>query len=261
LMTASAYLFCGNALIAPVGAYEEDIILGFPIDIIEEITRDFTIIDRFCTPALPDALPVEVFTAQNQLSVNKKEERLSIRSLTRLPRNETLLRAFHLAQWRLESRFCGTCGAKNEDASQEYARRCPVCGRLEFPRISPAVITLVENERGEVALAHNKNFKDGVYSLIAGFVETGESLEDTVKREIREEISIEVDNIQYIASQPWPFPNSLMVGFCARYVSGVITPDYTEIDDAHWFTPDALPSLPASGSIARRIINAWLTKR
>jgi NAD+ diphosphatase len=169
-----------------------------------------------------------------------------------------LFRAFHVAQWRRESRFCGSCGAKNTDASVELARLCPVCGRLEFPRIAPAVITIIINDEGRALLAHNKKFAPGVYSLIAGFNEAGESLEATVAREIREEVHIGVKDIHYEASQPWPFPNSLMLAFSARYASGTIQPDGTEIEDARWFEKDKLPTLPGKASVSYWLINRWI---
>jgi NAD+ diphosphatase len=169
-----------------------------------------------------------------------------------------LLRAYHIAQWRRESRFCGSCGTQNTDAPDELARRCPACGRLEFPRISPAMITIIINDEGKALLAHNKKFLPGVYSLIAGFNEAGESLEATVEREIREEVNISVRDIRYVASQPWPFPNSLMVGFCARYESGTIRPDGVEIEDAQWFDRNSLPGLPGTGSVSRYLIGRWL---
>jgi NAD+ diphosphatase len=169
-----------------------------------------------------------------------------------------LLRAFHIARWRAESRFCGSCGGRNTDAEGELARRCPACGRLEFPRISPAVITLIINDGGKALLAHNKKFSDGVYSLIAGFTEAGERLEATVAREIREEVGLEVRDIRYVVSQPWPFPNSLMLGFTARYASGELRPDGLEIEDARWFGRDDLPLLPGYGSVSRSLIDAWL---
>jgi NAD+ diphosphatase len=168
-----------------------------------------------------------------------------------------MLRACHISQWRAESRFCGSCGAKNGDSPDELARLCPACGRMEFPRIAPAVITIVINDAGEALLAHNKKFTPGVYSLVAGFNEAGESLERTVAREIREEVNIEVRDIRYIASQPWPFPNSLMLGFTARYASGTLCPDGIEIEDAQWFPRDKLPKLPGHGSVSRYLINRW----
>lgn len=169
-----------------------------------------------------------------------------------------MLRAFHIGQWRADSRFCGRCGAKNTDASGELARLCPVCGRMEFPRIAPAVITLVINDADEALLAHNKNFDAGIYSLIAGFTEAGESLENTVIREIREEVNIEVRDVRYVCSQPWPFPHSLMVGFTACYASGTLRPDGIEILDAQWFSRNKLPLLPGHASVSRLLINTWI---
>jgi len=171
-----------------------------------------------------------------------------------------MLWAFHIVQWRQESRFCGSCGAMNTDSPDELARLCPACGRLEYPRIAPAVITLITNDEDKVLLAHNSKFTSGVYSLIAGFVEAGENLEAAVIREIREEVNIEVRDILYKVSQPWPFPNSLMAGFSARYASGTIRPDGIEINDAQWFSRDNLPPLPGPGSVSRYLIEQWRNK-
>jgi len=170
-----------------------------------------------------------------------------------------ILRSYHISQWRNESRFCGSCGSANRDAdSGEVARQCSVCGRMEFPRISPAVITIVTNDKDEALLAHNMKFASGVYSLLAGFSEAGENLEETVVREIKEEVNINVKDIRYIRSQPWPFPNSLMLGFAAHYAGGELKPDGIEIEDAKWFSRDALPGLPGSASVSRYLINLWL---
>jgi NAD+ diphosphatase len=173
-----------------------------------------------------------------------------------------LLRAYHIMQWKRDSAFCGTCGHPNADSPSELARLCPVCGRVEFPRISPAVIVIITNDRGEALLAHNRNFSPGLYSLIAGFTEAGESLEAAVEREVLEEVGIAVKDIRYIASQPWPFPNSLMLGFTARYKEGTPKPDGVEIEDVRWCGPDMLPGeLPGNGSVARYLINQWLEGR
>ena len=170
-----------------------------------------------------------------------------------------ILRSHHVALWREESRFCGSCGAANRDAGNgELARQCTACGRLEFPRISPAVITIVINDKDEALLAHNKKFIPEMYSLIAGFNEPGESLEATVARETKEEVNIDVKDIRYIRSQPWPFPNSLMLGFSARYNGGELKPDTIEIEDAQWFPKDKLPMLPGHGSVSRYLIELWL---
>jgi len=172
-----------------------------------------------------------------------------------------ILRSYHISFWRKESRFCGSCGAANKDADMvEPSRQCPACGRQEFPRISPAVITLITNDRDEVLLAHNVKFAPGIYSLIAGFNEAGESLEATVAREIKEEVNLDVKDIRYVVSQPWPFPNSLMLGFTARYDSGELRPDGIEIEDVKWFSRDKMPKLPGNGSVSRYLINLWLMR-
>ncbi|MDR2370105.1 MAG: NAD(+) diphosphatase [Treponema sp.] len=169
-----------------------------------------------------------------------------------------VLRAFHIAQWRAGSRFCGSCGTANTDAPDELARLCPACGRREYPRISPAVITLIINDEDKALLAHNNKFAGGMYSLIAGFTEAGESLEGAVEREIFEEVGLEIAKIQYVASQPWPFPNSLMLGFTCRHAGGEIKPDGKEITDARWFSRGSLPLLPGFGSFSRYLINRWI---
>jgi NAD+ diphosphatase len=171
---------------------------------------------------------------------------------------EDFFRAFHILQWRADSAFCGRCGSPNGDAPDELARLCPKCGRREYPRISPAVIVLVTRDDGRALLAHNSKFRPHLYSLVAGFVEAGENLEDTVAREIREEVGVEVKDIRYIASQSWPFPNSLMLGFTACWASGEPRPDMVEIEDVRWFSRDALPEIPAPGSISRALIDTWL---
>jgi len=168
-------------------------------------------------------------------------------------------RAVQLLEWDRTHQHCGACGTTTEALSNERARRCPECGLTAFPRLSPAVIVAIE--RGdEILLARGPSFAPGRYALVAGFVEAGESLEDAVAREIREEVGVEVDRITYVASQPWPFPHSLMVGFFARHVGGEIRIDAREIEDAKWFRVDALPGIPQRLSIARRLIDRYAAK-
>lgn len=169
-----------------------------------------------------------------------------------------MLKAFHISQWRDNSHYCGKCGTKNVDVANKISRKCPACGKKEFPKISPAIMVLIVNDNNEILLEHYKNHDIEMYSNVAGYVDVGESLEETVKREIREEINIEVKDINYIKSQPWPFPNSLMIGFYARYSSGTIQPDGVEIDDAKWFSKDDMPKLPPHGSLSRFLIDQWL---
>ena len=168
-------------------------------------------------------------------------------------------RANQLVDWSRNHQFCGQCGHPTEDRSQERAKICPACGLINYPRLSPAVImAVVKGDR--LLLASNKRFKSGFYSVLAGFVEPGETLEECVAREIKEEVGISVKNVRYFGSQPWPFPNSLMVGFLADYAGGEIKADPSEIADAGWFTADNLPSIPPKITIARHLIDWFVGK-
>lgn len=169
------------------------------------------------------------------------------------------LRALSIINWENTHRYCGRCGSPVLRREDILAQQCTICDFTIFPRISPAVIVLVERE-GKVLLARASRFKERLYSVIAGFVEPGESLEQTVSREIREEIGIDVKNIRYFGSQPWPFPDSLMVGFTAQYAGGEIVVDGEEIVEAHWFAPDQLPDIPDKISIARALIDWFVAK-
>jgi len=168
-------------------------------------------------------------------------------------------RAVQIAEWSRTHRFCGRCGTANEAQPHERAMRCPACGLLAYPRLAPAVITLVT--RGDEALlAQGVQFRGPMYSCLAGFVEPGESLEDAVRREVAEEVGVTVGAARYWGSQPWPFPHSLMVGFRAVWESGEIVCDPDEIVDAHWFRRAALPTVPPRISIARKLIDSWVTE-
>jgi NAD+ diphosphatase len=170
-------------------------------------------------------------------------------------------RAVQIVEWARTHRFCGRCGEPTEPAGSERAMQCPSCRLLAFPRLSPAMITLVtRGEPGpdqEALLARGTQWQVPMYSCLAGFVEPGESLEAAVVREVHEEVGITVAPPRYVASQPWPFPNSLMVGFRADYLDGEIVPDPTEIADAGWYRKDQLPMIPPGISIARRLIDGW----
>jgi NAD+ diphosphatase len=169
-------------------------------------------------------------------------------------------RAVQLVEWSRTHRFCGRCGERTEETPGERARRCPACGLLAFPRLAPAIIVLVERDDGRALLARNARFPSSMYSCLAGFVEPGETIEQAVVREVREEVGIEVHDLRYMGSQPWPFPHSLMIGFTARWKSGEVQVDGKEIADARWFAPDDLPDIPPSMSIARYIIDGWLER-
>lgn len=168
-------------------------------------------------------------------------------------------KALQIVNWDKNHQYCGRCGTETRtmEGEGERAKRCPECGFIGYPVICPAVITAIIKDR-KILLAHNRSFKGNMYSLIAGFVEAGETLEECVKREIMEEVGLQVKNVKYLGSQPWSFPNSLMIGFTAEYESGEIAVDGVEISDAKWFDVDNLPELPSEISIARKIINWYI---
>jgi NAD+ diphosphatase len=167
--------------------------------------------------------------------------------------------AVQIVDWDRMHRYCGRCGERTEYKEGVRAKECRRCGLVSFPRISPAVIVAVE--RGEkLLLARANRFPAAFYSVLAGFVEPGETLEEAVAREVKEEVGLELTNIRYFGSQPWPFPDSLMIGFTAQYAGGEICVDETEIVDAGWFEADELPLLPGKISIARQLIDWFVEK-
>jgi len=264
-----AYVYQGNSLIVPEGTPDALVHKEISLELIEKAFADNKNIDSFTVPSLDGQADICSFVIpEGELPAGWKpiplRQALGIMTGGTLARGQgpvgRILRSYHISQWRKDSLFCGSCGASNRDAdSGILARQCSACGRLEFPRISPAIITIITNDKGEAVLAHNKNFTSNFYSLIAGFNEAGENLEETVAREIKEEINIGVKDIRYILSQPWPFPGSLMLGFSAHYDGGELKPDGIEIDDAQWFSREALPSLPPSASVSRFLIDLWAT--
>lgn len=168
-------------------------------------------------------------------------------------------RAKMILHWHLRSLFCGKCGGKTHMSTKEICKVCDDCGEIYFPVIAPAVIVLIR-KKDKILLAHNVKFKNGTYSIIAGFTEAGESFEENIAREVEEEVGIKIKNIRYFGSQAWPFPNSHMVGFMADYESGEIQPDNHELDDAGWFSVDKLPPLPSNISISRKLLDAAISE-
>ncbi len=164
-------------------------------------------------------------------------------------------RAFQLMEWDRNHQYCSRCGTPTELRHDERARACPLCKYRVYPPISPAIMILIIHGR-EILLGRKKEWANGRFSALAGFVEPGETLEDTVRRETREEVGVEIKNLRYFGSQPWPFPHSLMIAFIADYASGKLRPDGVEIEEARWFDVEQLPNLPPSISISRRMINA-----
>jgi NAD+ diphosphatase len=163
-------------------------------------------------------------------------------------------RAWQILEWERNFQYCSRCGTPMEPRADERSRTCPKCRFTSYPPVSPAIMILITHG-SKVLLARKAAFPAGRYSALAGFVEPGEMLEDTVIRETREEVGVEVKNIRYFGSQPWPFPHSLMIAFTAEYAGGELRPDGVEIEECHWFEAAALPKIPPPISISRRLID------
>jgi NAD+ diphosphatase len=176
--------------------------------------------------------------------------------------------ALSLARWHSAHRFCARCGSGTEIVRGGWSRRCADCSAEHFPRVDPVVIMLAEHD-GKILLGRQHHYPPGRYSALAGFVEVGETIEDAVARELYEEAGIQVADVEYVASQPWPFPSSLMVGCTARSLSDRLTVDHAELDDARWFSRDEVAAAvaeradgafqaPPRHAIARTLLEHWL---
>lgn len=176
--------------------------------------------------------------------------------------NELYLKAgkcHELIYWDNNTQYCSVCGAPMQ-MHTAISKRCTNCGKEVWPQLATAIIVLVRRGN-EVLLVHAKNFKTNFYGLVAGFVETGETLEQAVHREVMEETGITITNLTYFGSQPWPYPSGLMVGFYADYVSGELHLQTSELSSGNWFTKEHLPQIPEKLSIARMLIDNWLNKQ
>ncbi len=167
--------------------------------------------------------------------------------------------AFQLMYWRRTTRYCSSCGQPLQEHAVDRAMECSTCNLVIYPTISPVIAVAIEKD-GQLLLARSPHFPPKRYSILAGFVEPGENLEEAVAREVMEEVGIEIKNIHYFGSQPWAFPHSLMVGFTAQWKSGNIHIDEKEIEAAEWYTPENLPSIPTQASISGRLILNYLHK-
>lgn len=170
---------------------------------------------------------------------------------------DTLTRASEMLTWRKNHRFCGKCGGSCASLSHEPAMKCAQCGHLSYPVLSPVVMIRIRKDK-RILLARNSRYGCGNYSLIAGFVEAGESLEQAIAREVMEEVGIKVKNIRYFSSQSWPMPHSMLAGFTADFASGELKPDGEEILEAHWLDPRRTDALPRKGSLARDLIEDFI---
>jgi NAD+ diphosphatase len=170
-------------------------------------------------------------------------------------------RAVQLVAYDRQNQFCGQCASRMTDELHERAKRCPECGLVVYPRLSPAIIIAVTHQTPDglkILLARNHRFPPGRFSVLAGYVEPGETLEECCAREVCEEVGVDIANVRYFGSQPWPFPNSLMLGFTAEYAGGDIKLEESELAEARWFGADDLPGIPPPFTIARRLID-WFT--
>lgn len=169
-------------------------------------------------------------------------------------------RAKQIVAWHRDHRYCGRCGTETADHGTDRAKECPRCGLVSYPRLSPSIIVLVR-KGDEMLLARNSNWPTGMFSTLAGFVEPGESIEQTVHREVQEEVGVAVTNLRYLGSQSWPFPNSLMLGFHADYAGGDIVCQEDEIAEAHWFHYARPPNTPGGTAISGWLIRAFIDER
>lgn len=191
----------------------------------------------------------------NVAEVERDMELVSLRECLHFPSELFLLlsKAVQYSHMTQTMRFCPLCGGRNHLNHNQLAMQCKDCRTLHYPRIFPCIIVAVRKEK-QILLAQHPRHRNGMYTVIAGFLEVGETLEQCVAREVKEETGVNVKNIEYFASQPWAFPSSMMMGFTAEYESGVLKPDYSELSDAQWFDIDDLPPVAPEGTIARALI-------
>jgi NAD+ diphosphatase len=204
-----------------------------------------------------DSYPCYAADLTDEGSINPIFSLIGLRQLFGLVEDELFwlaARAYHLINWSKNNQYCGRCGEKTINSIMEHSKYCPKCHQSIYPKISPAIIVAITKE-DKILLAKNALNKTGFYSVLAGFVEPGETMEECVAREIKEEVDINVKNIRYFGSQPWPFPDSLMVGFTAEYADGEINVDTKELIDASWFSANELPEIPGKISISRKLID------
>ena len=210
---------------------------------------------------MDDGTPIKTFALSAPVINDTAFEWIDLRKSFHLLPREHYLKAGkcrELIYWDSNTQYCGTCGTPLR-MHTPISKRCPQCGREIWPALSPAIIVLV-HKGNEALLVHARNFKGDYYGLVAGFVETGETLEEAVHREVAEETGITITNLRYFGSQPWPYPNGLMVGFEADYVAGNIYLQKEELSHGAWFSKENLPAVPDKLSIARKMIDHWRTQ-
>lgn len=206
-----------------------------------------------------DGTPVKTYRIKEPVACDSRYEMCSLRpSYHKLPLALYLKagKCEEILYWDANTQYCGVCGGRMH-MHTDISKRCENCGKEVWPQLATAIIVLIHRD-DEVLLVHANNFKGNYYGLVAGFVETGETLEQAVMREVMEETGLTIKNLRYFGSQPWPYPCGLMVGFQAEYESGDIKLQFSELGAGGWFNKNNLPDIPDKLSIARKLIDHWL---
>jgi NAD+ diphosphatase len=247
-------IFKGEKLLVRDGVLEFDDAPPHVVRNSRDLPAVWQDLEPWCEIEEEDAAP-----PRNSGANASPEEWLDLRAVWQRWGEEAFARAgtaYQYMNWLRHARFCSSCGAPLSPKEEDKGLECGGCGRTVYAPLHPAIIVAVERD-GKLLLAHNTRMPGKRYSVLAGFVEPGESLERTIEREVMEEVGIEVQDIRYFGSQSWPFPCSLMLGFTARWKSGELRPDGVELDDAGWFLPDDFPDIPPRLSISRKLIDAF----
>ena len=203
--------------------------------------------------------PCKAFTVSHPIEESDEYSMTGLRAsydFIPLKQYQTAGKAFEILHWDRHSRFCPVCGTKTE-MKEPIMKKCPACGNEIYPSISTAILVLIRKE-DSLLLVHARNFKGTFYRLVAGFLETGETLEECVIREVKEETGLDIKNITYFGNEPWPYPSGLMVGFIADYAGGEISLQDEELSSGAFYTRDNLPELPRKLSLARKMIDWWI---
>jgi NAD+ diphosphatase len=253
--TAWWVLVRGEEIALRPGPYPAVLALGDPAQDTVSLQDHLYLGYRGAIPCYAGILDPEAPAPENRQFVRVRDLFVTI------PHEELAIAAFavRMIDFDHKTRFCGRCGSKTHPIKTERAKQCSACDLITYPRLSPAIIVLVQ--RGDrVLLARSPRFPPGMFGLVAGFVEPGENLEHALMREVKEETGITVKNIRYFGSEPWPFPDSLMVGFTADFAGGELVVDSNEIESAFWFDREHLPRIPEKLSISRTLIDWWVEK-
>ncbi|NCA82393.1 MAG: NAD(+) diphosphatase [Opitutae bacterium] len=241
------FIFCDGQLLVRAGGLEPA-----PAEILPDLLAGRAVKDTF-TVRPQGVVATEVSGAAEHPPAGCEWVRLRRLIAAGAPDAVAACRALGLLNWRAKHRFCGVCGAPLGEHPTEVAHRCEACGHTDYPSVYAAVIVRVEKD-GKILLARHVQRSQEFFTCLAGYVEVGESLEDCVRREVREEVGIEVADVRYVCSQHWPYPNQLMLAFKARWAAGELNLQASELAEARWFDPADLPNIPPEGSVAYRLI-------